>query len=86
MCLIYIDELETLPLGSVSQPEGERVNGKTVRTSRHTNLLQEDKPANERRAEGSTSFNIFTVTAKHSQGTRPKEILPAVTGKTKLKG
>ena len=86
MCLIYIDEPETLPLGNVSQPEGERVNGKTVRTSRQTNPLQEDQPATKRRKEGSTSFNICTLTAKHSQGGRTKEMLPSSTGKTKIKG
>ena len=82
-----IDELETLPLGSLSQPEEERLNGKTVRTSRQTSPLQEDQPTTEQRREVNTSFTICTVTAKHSQGTRPKEVLPSSTGKTeKIKG
>lgn len=87
--MIYIDELETLPLGSVSQPEGERVNGKIVRTSRQTSLLQEDQPANDqRREEGNTNLNIGTLIAKakHSQGGRTKEMLPSSTGKTKIEG
>ena len=81
-----IDELETLPLGSLSQPEEERLNGKTVRTSRQTSPLQEDQPTNDQKREGNTDLNICTLTAKLSQGGRTKEMLPSSTGKTKIKG